>query len=175
MKKIIAFGASSSKNSINKQLATYVANQFKNTSVEILDLNDYEMPVFSIDKELATGIPQLAHNFYEKLGSADLIIISFAEHNGAYSAAFKNIFDWISRINSKTFQEKLMLLLSTSPGPRGGATVLEIAKNRFPFQGGIIKGTFSLPSFGANFDEANGIINDDLKRKVLEIVNSIHL
>jgi NAD(P)H-dependent FMN reductase len=29
MKKIIAFGASSSKDSINKQLATYAAGQFK--------------------------------------------------------------------------------------------------------------------------------------------------
>lgn len=173
MKKIIAFGASSSKTSINKQLATYVANQFENSHIEILDLNDYEMPVFSVDKEKESGIHPLALQFYEKLGTADLIIISFAEHNGSYSAAFKNIFDWISRINSKTFQEKPMLLLSTSPGPRGGATVLEIAKNRFPFQGGVIKGTFSLPSFGANFDSEKGIINADLKSQLLEIVNSI--
>ncbi len=174
-KKIIAFGASSSKTSINKQLATYVAHLFQNVSIEILDLNDYEMPVFSLDKEKESGIHPLAQQFYEKLGTADLIIISFAEHNGAYSAAFKNIFDWTSRINSKTFQEKPMLLLSTSPGPRGGATVLEIAKNRFPFQGGVIKGSFSLPSFGANFDSEKGIINTDLKSQLFEIVNSIEL
>ena len=37
MKKIIAFGASNSETSINKQLATYAANQFENTSIEILD------------------------------------------------------------------------------------------------------------------------------------------
>lgn len=174
-KKIIAFGASSSKTSINKQLAVYTANQFENATVEVLDLNDYEMPIFSVDKESATGIPQLGHDFYAKLGIADLIIISFAEHNGAYSAAFKNIFDWISRINSKTFQEKPMLLLSTSPGPRGGATVLEIAKNRFPFQGGVVKGAFSLPSFSANFDSEKGIINIELKNQLLEILKSIDL
>ena len=51
MKKIIAFAGSSSRNSINKQLATYAANLFQNVEVEILDLNDYEMPVFSVDKE----------------------------------------------------------------------------------------------------------------------------
>jgi chromate reductase len=117
MKKIIAFGASSSKTSINKQLATYTANQFENTLIEVLDLNNYEMPIFSTDKEAQIGIPQLAQDFYDKLGTADLIIISFAEHNGAYTAAFKNIFDWISRINGKTFQEKPTLLLATSPGP----------------------------------------------------------
>ena len=59
MKKIIAFGASSSETSINKQLVTYAANQFENTTVEILDLNDYEMPIFSIDKE-KNGIPNFS-------------------------------------------------------------------------------------------------------------------
>lgn len=171
MKKIIAFGASNSETSINKQLATYAANQFENTSIEILDLNDYEMPIFSIDKE-KNGIPQLAHDFYNKLGTADLIIISFAEHNGVYTTAFKNIFDWTSRVNMNVFQDKPMFLLATSPGPRGGSTVLEIAKNRFPFQGGIIKGSFSLPSFYENFDVVNGIIHPEYKNQLLEIVNS---
>ncbi|GAA4065653.1 NAD(P)H-dependent oxidoreductase [Flavobacterium cheonanense] len=175
MKKIIAFGASSSKASINKQLATYAANQFKNATVEVLDLNDFEMPIYSVDKEKDNGIPQLAQDFYAKLGTADAIVISFAEHNGAYSAAFKNIFDWTSRINAKTFQEKQVLLLATSPGPRGGSSVLEIAKNRFPFQGAVVKGSFSLPSFNDNFDAEKGITNEDLKNQLLEIINAIEL
>ncbi|GEL09832.1 NAD(P)H-dependent FMN reductase [Flavobacterium glycines] len=174
-KKIIAFGASSSKNSINKQLATYAASQFENTDVEVLDLNDYEMPIFSLDKESENGIPELAQDFYNKLGSADLIIISFAEHNGAYATSFKNIFDWTSRINSKTFQQKQTLIMATSPGPRGGASVLEIAKNRFPFQGADVKGSFSLPSFGENFDKEKGITNEKLKNELFEIINSIEL
>ena len=173
MKKIIAFGASSSKASINKQLATYVANEFADVAVEILDLNAYEMPIFSVDKQQENGIPKLAQDFYEKLGSADLIVISFAEHNGAYSSAFKNILDWTSRISANTFQGKPMLLLATSPGPRGGSTVLEIAKNRFPFQGGIVKGSYSLPSFGENFDAEKGITNEELKNEFVKIVNSI--
>ena len=49
MKKIIAFGATSGKNSINKQLATYAANLFPNVFVKELDLNEYKMPVFSVD------------------------------------------------------------------------------------------------------------------------------
>ena len=172
-KKIIAFGASSSKQSINKQLATFAANQFQNASVEILDLNDYEMPVFSVDKQAENGIHPLAQEFYAKIGSADLIIISFAEHNGNFSSAFKNILDWSSRINAKTFQEKPMLLLATSPGDRGGSSVLDIATNRFPFQGGMVKGSFSLPSFNDNFDAEKGITNEELKNQLLKIVNTI--
>ena len=173
MKKIIAFGASSSKNSINKQLANYVANQFQNANVDLLDLNDYEMPLYSVDKEKNQGIPELAKTFFAKLGNADLILISFAEHNGAYSTAFKNIFDWISRIDGNTFQGKPMLLLATSPGPRGGSTVLEIAKNRFPFQGGIVLNSFSLPNFNTNFDAEKGILNGALKNELNEIIQTL--
>ena len=175
MKKIIAFGASSSKHSINKQLANYAAHQFENVEVELLDLNEYEMPIFSVDKQKENGIPQLAHDFFAKLGSADLILISFAEHNGAYSSAFKNILDWTSRIDSKTFQGKPMFLLATSPGPRGGSTVLEIAKNRFAFQGGTVKGSFSLPNFNENFDIDKGITNIELKNQLTGIIESIEL
>lgn len=46
--KIIAFGASPSKNSINKKLATYAATLFENAEVEVLDLNDFQMPIFTV-------------------------------------------------------------------------------------------------------------------------------
>lgn len=82
---------------------------------------------------------------------------------------------WTSRINPKFFQEKQTLILSTSPGPRGGLTVLEIAKNRFPFQGAVIKGSFSLPSFNDNFNSNEGITNEKLKSDLLEIIQSIEL
>ena len=173
MKKIIAFAGSSSKNSINKQLVTYVASQFENVACEILDLNDYEMPIYSADREIEFGVPKLAIDFFEKLGSADLILISLAEHNGAYSVAFKNIFDWTSRHNNKLFQQKQMLLMATSPGPRGGLGVLEMAKDRFPRHDANVVATFSLPSFRDNFDPAIGITNEALKIELQTIVKAI--
>jgi chromate reductase, NAD(P)H dehydrogenase (quinone) len=176
MKKILAFGASNSKNSINKHLATYAASLFKNKSIEIVDLNDYEMPLYSIDYEKEKGIPQLAHDFFAKLGEPDLIVVSFAEHNGAYSTAFKNIFDWTSRINGKLFQGKPMFLLATSPGVRGGSSVLAIASDRFPRQDAKVVGTFSLPSFNDNFDVEKGeISNEEFKNDLLKIIDSIEL
>jgi NAD(P)H-dependent FMN reductase len=39
-----------------------------------------------------------------------------AEHNGNYSASFKNVFDWCTRISGKVFQEKAMLLMASSQG-----------------------------------------------------------
>jgi chromate reductase len=171
--KIIAFGGSPSKNSINKKSATYAASLFENADVEILDLNDFQMPLFSVDIEKEIGQHPLAQAFLDKIASADILVVSLAENNGNYSAAFKNVFDWCSRINGKVFQQKSMLLMATSDGKRGGATVLEIAKNAFPRYGADIKATFSLPSFNDNFDVKKGkISNVELDNQLKEIVKN---
>ena len=169
--KIIAFGASPSKNSINKKLAAYAAGLFENAQVEILDLNDFQMPVFSVDIEVEIGKHKLAQAFLDKIASADILVVSMAENNGNYSVAFKNIFDWCTRIQKEVFQQKPMLLMATSPGGRGGATVLEIAKVAFPRFGTEIKGVFSLPNFNDNFDIEKGQISnpefDDQLKKIV--------
>ena len=167
-KKIIALGASNSKDSINKKLAHYAAQQIPDAEVTLLDLNDFEMPIYGIDKENATGIPALAHQFKEHIKNCDGIVISFAEHNGAYSTAFKNIFDWISRIDSNVWENKPMFLLATSPGARGGQSVLEIAVNKFKFMNKNTVTSFSLPSFYQNFSEENGVNDEGLKSEFEE-------
>ncbi|HMW47882.1 MAG TPA: NAD(P)H-dependent oxidoreductase, partial [Cellvibrionaceae bacterium] len=78
--KIIAFAASSSRQSINKQLITYAAGLLQGVEVEILDLNDYELPLFSVDREAQLGHPQLAKDFLAKIAASQGLIISFAEH-----------------------------------------------------------------------------------------------
>lgn len=170
--KIIAFGASSSQQSINKQFAHYVAQQFENATIELLDLNDYEMPIFSVDKE-KNGFPELARDFVKKLGSADLLVISLAEHNGSYTAAFKNIMDWATRVKLKIFDDKKTFLLSTSSGARGGKSVMEAALTRFPIHGAAIVASFSLPKYDEYFDINNGILEEELKQKFEEAIEKV--
>ena len=176
--KVIAFGASSSRTSINKKLATYTANLAATTNsdikVEILDLNDFELPIFSQDKEIELGQPETAKAFFDKLGESDAIILSFAEHNGSYTAAYKNLFDWASRINQKVFQSKPMLLLATSPGPGGAASVLAAAVGSAPYFAGDVKASLSIPSFFENFDlENNTVTNHDIRQKLLAAVTNL--
>ena len=172
--KIIAFAASNSSNSINKKLATNATTFFQGETIEILDLNDFEMPLFSSDRVAKNGIPRLATDFARKIDESDLLIISLAEHNGSYSVAFKNIFDYISRLpNRKAFGDKPVLLMATSPGGRGGATVLEMAKNNLPYSGGNVVGTFSLPGFYENFDDSKGIINERLRSELEKITSLV--
>ncbi|MCA0152937.1 NADPH-dependent FMN reductase [Winogradskyella vincentii] len=170
MKKIIALAGSNSSTSINKQLATYASSLVDNVEVKVLDLNDFEMPIYSSDRENESGHPNEAIAFVDEIRGADGIIISLAEYNGAYSGAFKNIFDWASRVEQKTFLGKPMLLMASSPGGRGGASVLEMASDRFPRHDANVVGKFSLPSFYDNFKEGK-IINEDFNNDLLEEVN----
>jgi len=157
MKKIVAFGASSSKQSTNQQLAVWAANQVSDVEVKELNLNDFEAPIYSIDKETENGFPEEIVKFKEEVNNADGLVISLAEHNGNFTAAFKNIYDWISRVDRSVWNDVPMLLLASSPGPGGGSGVLAIASRGFGYAGGNIVGSFSLPSFMKNFSEG---IND---------------
>ena len=113
MKKIVAFGASSSKNSINKELAKYAASRVPESTCEMIDLLDFEMPIYSEDRESEQGVPELAFKFKKLIKESDGIVISFAEHNGVYTSAFKNILDWISVIEKVVWCNKPMFLLAT--------------------------------------------------------------
>ena len=162
MIKIIALGGSNSKHSINKKLAVYTANQIANAEVTVVDLNELDLPMFGMDEETANGIPNNAHKLNRLIAATDGLVISLAEHNGCYSVAFKNAYDWLSRIDGKVWQNKPMLLMGTSPGARGAQTVLSIALAGFPRLGGNIVADFSFPSFDDNFSDQEGIVNPEL-------------
>jgi chromate reductase, NAD(P)H dehydrogenase (quinone) len=176
--KIIAFGASTNKNSINKILAEYsiklLREENNNIETEILDLNDFTLPIYSEDLEKESGIPDMAKSFFNKIGSADALIISFAEHNGNYTASFKNLFDWCTRINPKFYQGKKTIALSTSPGKLGGASVIEIVKSSAKFFDCNIVDSLSIGSFYEVFDQnIMELSNSDLKLKLLNTLKKI--
>ena len=169
IKNIIAFAGSNSKKSINKKLVVLAAEQLKNVEVNVLDLNDFKMPLYGIDEENENGYPANAKRFEELLDTTDGILLSLAEHNGAYIVAFKNVFDWISRIDKMVWKNKPMLLLSTSPGGRGGANVMEIAMDKFPRMGAQIIANFSLPSFNDQYSE-NKLLDEQLQAQFLKCI-----
>jgi chromate reductase len=162
MKKVIAFGASSSNTSINQRLAVWAASQVDGVEIKELNLNDYEAPLYSVDAESDTGFPQLIQDFKSEINSADGIVISLAEHNGNFTAAFKNLYDWLSRMDRSVWNNAPMLLLSSSPGPGAGSGAMAIATRGFAHAGGNIVGSYSLPSFMQNFNET-GISNTEAR------------
>lgn len=163
--KILGFAGSNSQNSINFKLVHYTVGQLDTHEIEFLDLNDYEVPIYSIDKENQNGIPERIKEFVSKIEAADAVVLSLAEHNGAYTVAFKNLLDWSSRYKIDFFGEKPMFLMGTSPGGYGAKNVLGLAESRLPKFEANIKAVFSLPKFNDNFEEGVGITDEELKKE----------
>lgn len=170
MKNIVVIGGSNSKKSINKTLAVYAAEKLKDVMLTVVDLNEFDLPLYGIDLETEKGIHEEAKRLNGIMDWADGFVVSLAEHNGAYSVAFKNAFDWLSRVNNKVWRNKPMLLLATSPGARGGQTVLGIANSSFPHMGANIIDTMTFPSFYENFKE-NDIVNEELKQLLIDKIS----
>jgi len=170
--RILAFGASSSSKSINKRLASYAASLIDGAEVDLLDLNDFEMPIYSIDREQEGSLPNHAVRFKKHIQKADAIIISFAEHNGTYTAAYKNILDWATRVEKNMWMDKPMLLLSTSPGARGGQSILEIAVNSYAYLNGKVVGSLAVPSFNDTFLD-DRLVDSDLDNQLKSLVNQL--
>lgn len=161
MKKIITIAGTNSQKSINKKLLSYTSGLLENVELISIDLNDYVLPIYGVNFEDENGIPTAIKRLNELLDSVDGFIVSLAEHNGTYTAVFKNTLDWLSRANIKVWRDKPTLLMATSPGSRGGANVLHAAVNYFPFLGANVVADFSLPNFYDNFLE-NKISNHEL-------------
>ncbi|GAB3175247.1 NADPH-dependent FMN reductase [Telluribacter humicola] len=154
MKKIIAFAGSNSAQSINKKLVEVAISKLPQDAVQLINLADIKVPVYGINTEEEGGIPETIRQLHAALAEADGFIIASPEHNGLLPAFFKNIIDWLSRIDQNIFGKKPVLLMSTSSGSYGGQSSLTILKNLFPRWGGHVVGTFSVGPFQEKYDEA---------------------
>ncbi|WP_109299030.1 NADPH-dependent FMN reductase [Aquimarina sp. AU474] len=161
MKKILAFAGSNSSTSINQKLVEFVATEIKEHDVKVINLQHFSMIMYSEDEEKNNGFPGMAMGLKKEISEVDALIISVSEHNGSWSAFFKNIMDWLSRLDRNFLEGKKILLMSTSPGKRGGVGSLEYAKSLLPRFGAEIVESFSFPSFYDNFSATSNTVTDE--------------
>jgi len=154
MTKILAFSASNHAQSINKQLLAAAIEKIAGQEIQSIDIRDFPMPIFGLDEEKQEGFPTTSVQLKDLFSEAEAFIFSIPEHNGSMPAIFKNTIDWLSRIpgsDGPFLGSKPVLLLSTSPGPRGGATNLQTLTQIMPYWGASTIDSYSLGSFYDNF------------------------
>jgi len=173
MKRIMAFAGSNSSTSINQILVSYTANKITNHGINLIKLTDYPLPIYGEDLEKEKGYPEVLSDLLDEIRSHDALIISVNEHNGGISAFFKNVLDWLSRIEYKFLEGKKILLLSTSPGKRGAQSALEYTRGVLPRYNGEVVESLSFPSFAANFSvEENKVTNAELASGLDSVIQS---
>ena len=163
MKKILVFCGSNSTTSLNRKLVELAHSKLEMVESTLIDLRDFPLPIYSMDIEEGSGIPAEAQRLRSFFDEHDGFMIASPEHNGMMPAFFKNTMDWVSRMEGRIFQKKPVLLMSASPGPRGGATNLENMKQVIPHWGAsAVYASFSLGNFYQNFDmEQNALVNPE--------------
>jgi NAD(P)H-dependent FMN reductase len=164
MASILAFAGSNSSISINFKLLKYTSSFVVKHEILVLNMADFSLPMYSEDEERDNGFSEHLIGLKENIQKASGLIISVNEHNSNPSAYFKNLIDWLSRLDKNLLEGKKVLLMSTSPGKRGAIGAHEVAGKMMTRFGAEIVATFSLPSFQMNFDEENGIIDAELSK-----------
>ena len=155
--KILAFAGSNSSESINHKLLLYVEKHIIEVETEVIRLTDFNIPLYGIDIEKNEGIPKGVIDLNDNIQKVHGIIISVAEHNSNITAFFKSVIDWLSRYNKTFLAGKKILLLSTSPGQRGGASALAITQNVLSrFKGDLVT-SYSLGSYHKVFKDGEVI------------------
>jgi len=171
MKKILAFAGSNSSTSINHQFLTHIANRIQGHEMKIIRLTEFEIPMFSVDLQKERGFPVDVQVIKNLIDEHDALIISVNEHNRNVSAFFKNLIDWLSRIDRNFLAKKKILLISTSNGARGAGAALDYTKEILPRFGGQVIESFSFPSFKDNFED-DKVLNEILDLGIEDVLTT---
>lgn len=126
--KILAFAGSLRADSFNKKLVKIAAKGAEEAGaiVTYIDLKDYPLPLYDQEIEDKQGLPENAKKLKQLMWANDGFLLSCPEYNSSMSAVFKNVIDWTSRNLTKEetylscFIDKVVLLMSASPGQLGG-------------------------------------------------------
>ncbi|EKF54770.1 hypothetical protein I215_10700 [Galbibacter marinus] len=161
MKKLIAFAGSNSSTSINYELVKYTVSLIDDYDIQLLNMAKVEFPIFSEDLEREEGYNESLVELKDDIVQADGVIIGVNEHNGNPSAYFKNLIDWLSRVDCKFLINKPIFLLGTSTGARGAKGSIEVTEKLLPRFGALVEDKFSLPNFKENFSIKKGVITND--------------
>lgn len=164
MAQILAFAGSNSSKSVNFRLVKHTVSLIDKHEVKVLNMANHPFPIYSADYEEENGYVDSLVELKDNIQNVDALIVSVNEHNQNPSAYFKNLIDWLSRLERNFLGGKKIFLMSASPGRGGAANSLKISENTLPRFGAEIVATFSLPSFNHSFNDAEGIFDEELKK-----------
>ena len=165
MQYILGFAGSNSTTSINYKLVRHTTSLISGYELRLIDMANRPFPMYGEDYEKENGFSDALVTLKTDIQNCTGMVISVNEHNSYPSAYFKNVIDWLSRLDKTCFRDKKVFLMSTSGGKRGAKGSLEVSEHMLQRFGAIIIETFSLPGFHNNFDMDNGILDKELRQQ----------
>ena len=134
-----------------------VALYFKNyletnnpATVELLDLNEYQFPVFDERLKFQKDPSKQILDFAEKIKLADGVLIVTPEYNGGYPASLKNVVDLLY----DEWYRKPVAIATVSNGIFGGTQVItSLQFSLWKIKAWTVPAMFPVPKVQDAFDE----------------------
>jgi len=131
-------------------------------SVRILDLSEYNFPLFDERLQYQRSPSANVIDFAEQIKSADGVIIVTPEYNGGYPASLKNAIDLLH----KEWHRKPVAISTVSDGIFGGSQVItSLQFCLWKMRAWTVPAMFPVPEVNKVFDENGNPIDDHFNEK----------
>jgi len=186
---IIAFAGSNRRGSINRAALTLAVEGATRAgaTVEVIDLREYEMPLYDAEWHSANGLPETARRLREKMRNASGLLIASPEYNSSITPLLKNTIDWLSQSvesgigaggGRMPFDGKIVGLLGASMGAFGAIRALPHVSFIFSNLGSVVLPVMAVPSADKLFAADGAVANErqatmlrDLGARVVALSN----
>ena len=153
MTRIAIISASIREERKSNRVALYFRNYILENGlaqVEILDLKQYQFPLFEERLSLQISPTELTLDFANRVTNADGIILVTPEYNGGYPASLKNVTDLLYR----EWYHKPVAISTVSNGSFGGSQVITaIQFSLWKMKAWTVPALFPVPNVQDTFDE----------------------
>lgn len=123
---------------------------------EILDLKEYDFPLFSERLKYLNSPPANAVDFAEKVRNADGVIIVTPEYNSSYPAALKNVIDLLT----DEWYHKPVAISTVSSGNFGGMqAIISLEFILWKMRALVAPAMLPFPNVINSFDNAGNTLN----------------
>ena len=138
---------------VSHRVALYFKKFLEEThhaTAEILDLNEYQFPLFHERLRLQASPSTAVLDFAEKIRNADGVIIVTPEYNGGYPASLKNVVDLLY----DEWHRKPVAISTCSNGDFGGTQVItSLQFTLWKIKAWTVPAMFPVPKTQDAFDE----------------------
>jgi len=170
--KILAFSGSSRRESLNRKFLAVAVQAAREAGAEVtlIELNDYELPLYNGDLEDAEGLPANARKLIDLIEAHAGLLIASPEYNSMNTPLLKNTIDWCTRADDNPFTGRIAAVISASPGALGGIRSLKLAQQLLLHLGcHVVPGNAMLPQANKAFGP-DGKLTD---ARALKTVNEL--
>ncbi len=138
----------------------------KLATTEILDLKEYQFPIFGATLKTQEHPSEGMLDFAKKIKLSDGIIIVTPEYNGGYPASLKNAIDLLY----DEWYHKPVGIATVSSGPFGGSqAMVALQFTLWKMKASTIPAMFSVPNVDKAYDEKGVSIDKPTSDKLADV------